>query len=389
MIKKKILIVVVFGLMVMNKSFCKTVFNRTNDDYDTIRLTKSNILNISFGELKSKSVLIGDTVDYSIRLRQSVTINADSIVLMGLLWDSVEGVNLEIKGCNIQVLKCRFTGFGKKHPSKAIWIREDGTNDNNLVSGCEFTNWGSTGFHSSCIKVGQVGANRALQGTILKNNKITNGPENKRGNNVAIQVFSPTIIRDNAITGCEDAIELKGNDNKVLFNKISQCTGDEIISNRFGSRNWVEGNVISHINSIPITIWSGQNNTFINNIVYSSARAVHIKGGEALNERARYCLVANNLFINNDRGITWDLKSYPPDHITIINNTFINNKATIDQVAFDKLDISISNNRFSDVPAVGSNSSILKVNAYIEGKTITEYLDGNHINIEQLIKKLW
>ena len=262
----------------------------------------------------------------SVFLSSEIYLNADEVVLDGLRWQDIDGNIINVRGSANTIKNCFFKRFGKNSPSKAIWLKEDGNYPDNIVENCLFEDWGSSSFHSSCVKIGQTNCSPVYTGTIIRGNTVRNGASG--GNSPAIQPFYPSLIENNIIDNCEDGIETKGSNMIIRSNIVMNCDGDEAMSNRVGSNNLFEANILFNISSYVWQIWTGENNVFRNNIIYNSERIAMIKGGYNPGENAKNVLLINNTFVNVGRGICWDLKKYPPENIQFVNNIFVGDGST-------------------------------------------------------------
>lgn len=254
---------------------------------------------------------------------RGVKLQADGVLLDGLTWEDLSGTNLEICGRDNVVRNCEFRRFGQQQPAKAIWIRETGDYGGNRVEDCLFEDWGGTTYHSSCIKIGQTGFPNAHQGTIVRGNTLRRGSVG--GNKLAIQPFCPTLIENNTIHDCEDGVETKGSRMIVRNNTIFRCFGVEAMSNRSGLDNLLEGNLLYDCPRYAWQIWTGRRNVWRNNVVVGCGQIAIIKGGDTAAHIAADDLLINNTFVNNRRGISWDLKQFPPQRIRFFNNLFVGN----------------------------------------------------------------
>ena len=250
-----------------------------------------------------------------------VNLRANDVVLEGLLWQDLNDQLLQVRGSRNVIRNCRFRRFGLSGPAKAIWIREDGSYNDTVIEGCLFEDWGGKTYHSSCVKIGQAGFGDAHSGTIVRNCILRRGAVG--GNSPALQPFCPSLLEGNTIHDCEDGIEVKGSHITVRNNTVYRCLGGEAMSNRSGSHNLFEDNLLHDIPGYAWQIWTGEQNVWRNNVIYNCGRIAHIKGGNRPGQEARDILLINNTFVGNDRGISWDLKKHPPHGIRLLNNIFV------------------------------------------------------------------
>lgn len=283
-----------------------------------------DILRVEEGEY-SGGVLEGRDVTIlgqgSVHLRGRVTLTGGGVVLHGLTWKDQDSQLLDIRSARNTVRKCVFRRFGRAGPSKAIWIRESGDYSHNTIEDCLFEDWGGTTYHSSCIKIGQHTNRDAHRGTVVRNCVFRRGAVG--GNSPAIQPFCPSLIEGNVIHDCEDGIETKGSNMVVRNNVVYRCSGGEAMSNRSGSNNLFEGNLLYDIPTYAWQIWTGGNNVWRNNVVVSCGRIAHIKGGSTSSGRAADVLLINNTFVNNERGISWHNREFAPVGVRVVNNIFV------------------------------------------------------------------
>ena len=252
------------------------------------------------------------------KLKGRLTLECNDAVLDGLSWSGHNGgAIVNIYGKRNTVRRCRFREFGQEHACKGIWIRQTGDHGDNRIEHCLFEDWTGQG-SSSCIKVSQNGSENAFTGTVIRHNVFRRG--NRPGNNTAIQIYCPTLVERNIIYDCVDGIEGKGGGNTIRNNVVFRCSGAEAMSNRDGSNNLFENNLLFE-NVLAWEIYSGSNNTWRNNIVLSCQMIGRIKRGGP--EGFRGMVVENNLFSANRRGFSWNDVTCPADHIHFRNNTFI------------------------------------------------------------------
>ena len=250
-----------------------------------------------------------------------LTLEASNVTLEGLTWEDQNSQLLDIRGARNLVRKCSFRRFGLKAASKAIWIRDTGNYSHNVIEECLFEDWGGKRYHSSCIKVGQYTNRDAHVGTIIRNCTFRRGAVG--GNNPAIQPFCAATIEGNTIHDCEDGIEVKGNHMVVRNNVVFRCFGGEAMSNRSGSGNLFEGNLLYDIPMGAWQIWTGRGNVWRNNVVVNCGRIAQLKGHNVPEARAADALIINNTFVGCTRGITWNNRKFAPVGIRILNNIFV------------------------------------------------------------------
>ena len=253
-----------------------------------------------------------------VKLDGRLTLKCNDTVIDGLNWSGHNGgAILNIYGKRNTVRRCRFREFGRNFACKGIWIRESGDHGDNCIEHCLFEDWTGHG-SSSCIKVSQNGSETAFTGTVIRKNVFCRG--NRPGNNTAIQIYCPTLVEDNIIYDCIDGIEGKGGSNTIRRNVVFRCSGAEAMSNRSGSNNLFENNLLFE-NTLAWEIYSGTNNTWRNNIVLNCQMIARIKRGGP--GGFRNMLLENNLFSANRRGFSWEDVTCPVDHIHFHKNTFI------------------------------------------------------------------
>ena len=287
------------------------------------------------GTIRRSGVTVKGGADGQVRITGRIDLRANRVALEGLTWEDVNGQSLEIRGrCNT-VRRCVFRRFGKRGASKAIWVREDGDHGLNTVEDCLFEDWGGTAYHNSCIKVGQRGHGNAFCGTVIRRNVFRHGAVG--GNNPAIQPFCPSLIEGNVIHDCEDGIEVKGSHMVVRNNTVYRCHGGEAMSNRSGSHNLFEGNLLYDIPTYAWQIWTGRANVWRNNVVARCGRIAHIKGGNSPRARAEDVLLINNTFVGNNRGISWHSRTCPPKGVRFVNNIFVGDGTSAIEPAGDGL----------------------------------------------------
>ena len=253
-----------------------------------------------------------------VKLDGRLTLKCNDSVIDGLSWSGHNGgAILNIYGKRNVVRRCRFREFGRKFACKGIWIRQTGDHGDNRIEHCLFEDWTGHG-SSSCIKVSQNGSETAFKGTVIRNNVFRRG--NRPGNNTAIQIYCPTLVEGNIIYDCVDGIEGKGGGNTIRNNVVFRCSGAEAMSNRSGSNNLFENNLLFE-NVLAWEIYSGANNTWRNNFVLNCRMIARIKRGGP--GGFRKMLLENNLFSANRRGFSFEEVTCPVDHIHFHKNTFI------------------------------------------------------------------
>ncbi len=263
-------------------------------------------------------IVLAATRPGRVRLDGRLTLKCHDTVIDGLSWSGHNGgAILNIYGKRNIVRRCRFREFGRKFACKGIWIRQTGDHGDNRIEHCLFEDWTGHG-SSSCIKVSQNGSETAFTGTVIRNNVFRRG--DRPGNNTAIQIYCPTLVENNIIYDCVDGIEGKGGGNTIRHNVVFRCSGAEAMSNRSGSNNLFENNLLFE-NTLAWEIYSGTNNIWRNNIVLNCRMIARIKRGGP--EGFRKMLLENNLFAANRRGFSWDNVTCPTDHIHFRRNTFI------------------------------------------------------------------
>ena len=273
------------------------------------------------GVITRSHITLGRAGEGKVLLTGTVSIHASHVVLEGLTWEDLNGQLVNIRGQHNVVRRCEFRRFGRTGPSKAIWIREDGDYSHCVIEQCLFEDWGNTKTHSSCIKIGQYTNRSAHRGAIVRECVFRRGAVG--GNNPAIQPFCPSIIERNVIHDCEDGVEGKGSHMVVRHNVIYRCRGGESMSNRSGSNNLFEGNLLYDIPVAPLQVWTGKGNVWRNNVVVGCNRIAHIKGGNTPQGRAVDALFIHNTFVGNGRGITWHNRQFAPTGVRFINNIFV------------------------------------------------------------------
>lgn len=252
------------------------------------------------------------------KLTGRLTLRCSDTLVEGLSWSGQNGdAVVNIYGKRNIVRKCRFREFGREYACKAIWIRQTGDHGDNRIEHCLFEDWTGHG-SSSCIKVSQNGSENAFTGTVIRHNVFRRG--DRPGNNTAIQIYCPTLVEGNIIYDCVDGIEGKGGGNTIRNNVVFRCSGAEAMSNRSGSNNRFENNLLFE-NTLAWEIYSGSNNTWRNNLVLNCRMIARIKRGGPNGFRGM--LVEKNLFCANRRGFSWEGVACPADHIHFKNNTFI------------------------------------------------------------------
>jgi len=252
------------------------------------------------------------------KLTGRLTLRCDDTLIEGLSWSGQNGgAVVNIYGKRNIVRKCCFREFGRKYACKGIWIRQTGDHGDNRIEHCLFEDWTGHG-SSSCIKVSQDGSEKAFTGTVIRHNIFRRG--NRSGNNTAIQIFCPTLVEGNIIYDCVDGIEGKGGGNTIRDNVVFRCSGAEAMSNRSGSNNRFENNLLFE-NTLAWEIYSGSNNTWRKNLVLNCRMIARIKRGGPNGFRGM--VVEENLFSANRRGFSWEDVTCPADHIHFRNNTFI------------------------------------------------------------------
>jgi len=263
-------------------------------------------------------IVVAATRPGRVRLDGRLTLRCNDTVIDGLSWSGHNGgAILNIYGKRNIVRRCRFREFGRKFACKGIWIRQTGDHGDNRIEHCLFEDWTGHG-SSSCIKVSQNGSETAFTGTVIRNNVFRRG--NRPGNNTAIQIYCPTLVENNIIYDCVDGIEGKGGGNTIRHNVVFRCSGAEAMSNRSGSNNLFENNLLFE-NTLAWEIYSGTNNIWRNNVVLNCRMIARIKRGGP--GGFRKMLLENNLFAANRRGFSWDDVTCPADHIHFHKNTFI------------------------------------------------------------------
>ncbi len=360
----------IISLFIQHNSYSQ-IYVQDGDDIISIinNITPNTTIYVSDGNYNGGVItnsgnitLIGSEQSF---FNSKIYINADNFRIKDFKWLNVNGFLIEIRGKNNLISKCEFSGFGNISTSKAIWIRNEisvtDNHSNNVIDNCIFKNWGKTSQtgSNSCVKVGQTNPSQIFQGTIIRNNKFIDGPlPNNTENQTAIQLFCPTLVENNIIKNSYDAIEVKGSNNIIRKNIISECHGAEILSNRSGSNNIFEGNIIHDNENEGIHIWSGENNIFRNNIVYNCKIIARIKGakynldGTISDTEANNVSIYNNTFYNNERGIIWDPGNgnplNPPQNIKIVNNIFFGMgiNSAIENTYFNPSVTKCSNNLF-------------------------------------------
>ena len=264
-----------------------------------------------------------------------VNLRANDVVLEGLLWQDLNDQLLQVRGSRNVIRNCRFRRFGLSGPAKAIWIREDGSYNDTVIEGCLFEDWGGKTYHSSCVKIGQAGFGDAHSGTIVRNCILRRGAVG--GNSPALQPFCPSLLEGNTIHDCEDGIEVKGSHMVVRDNVVYRCHGGEAMSNRSGSHNLFEGNLLTDIPTYAWQIWTGRANVWRNNVVARCGRIAHIKGGNRPSQRAEDALLINNTFVGNHRGVSWHNRTCPPRNVRFVNNIFVGTGSSAIEPAGDGL----------------------------------------------------
>lgn len=250
-----------------------------------------------------------------------LVIRANNVTLDGLTWRGVNGTNVSIYGKNNVIRNCSIIEFGKDAASKGIWIRPGGDYSNNVIEGCVFDDWGSPAHHSSGIKIGQSGTAPTSSNNVIRGNRFTNGASG--GNSPAIQIFFPSIVEDNVIDGCEDGIEVKGSNNIIRHNMITNCDGGEILSNRFGNNNLYEGNCIVRNAGFGLTVSIGVNNTWSNNVIYDNERIAHITSSGDKTGSIKNLWFDGNIFVgNNQRGVSFNEREISVADVIFTNNIF-------------------------------------------------------------------
>ena len=287
------------------------------------------------GTIRRSGVTVHGGGDGMVCVTGTIDLRADRVVLDGLTWEDRNGQCLEIRGRGNVVRRCVFRRFGKRGASKGIWIREDGDHGRNTIEDCLFEDWGGTAYHRSCIKIGQQGHSNAFCGTVVRRNTFRHGAVG--GNNPAIQPFCPSLIEANTIHDCEDGIEVKGSHMVVRNNTVYRCHGGEAMSNRSGSHNLFEGNLLTDIPTYAWQIWTGRANVWRNNVVARCGRIAHIKGGNRPSQRAEDALLINNTFVGNHRGVSWHNRTCPPRNVRFVNNIFVGTGSSAIEPAGDGL----------------------------------------------------
>ena len=263
-------------------------------------------------------IVLAATRPGRVRLDGRLTLKCNDTVIDGLSWSGHNGgAILNIYGKRNIVRRCRFREFGRKFACKGIWIRQTGDHGDNRIEHCLFEDWTGHG-SSSCIKVSQNGSETAFTGTVIRNNVFRRG--NRPGNNTAIQIYCPTLVEHNIIYDCVDGIEGKGGDNTIRHNVVFRCSGAETMSNRSGSNNLFENNLLFE-NTLAWEIYSGSNNTWRKNTVLNCQMIARIKRGGP--GGFRKMLLEHNLFSANRRGFSFEDVTCPVDHIHFHKNTFI------------------------------------------------------------------
>ncbi len=313
------------------------------------------------GTIRSDGVAIQSEEQGTVRITSPVRLRASNVTLEGLLWENMDGHLIEVYGRANQIRKCTFRGFGKKKPSKAIWIRETGDHGDNVIEDCLFEDWGGLSYHSSAVKISQQGHGDAFSGTIVRRNTIRNFAVG--GNNPGIQPFAPSLIENNVIHDGEDGVEVKGSRMVVRGNTVYNMRGSEAMSNRSGSDNLFEANTLYNIHTYAWQIWTGGRNVWRNNVVHGCNRIAHIKGGDSRDAAAVDVLLINNTFYQNDRGVSWDLKRFPPRDVRFYNNIFVGDGSSEIESAGDGLYKEDSNLFYQfDAPRLPGSRSIVGAN---------------------------
>lgn len=266
---------------------------------------------------RDRIVLLADKPGQA-HLGGRLTLRCHDSVIDGLNWSGQNGgAVVNIYGKRNVVRRCRFQEFGRKYACKGIWIRQTGDHGFNRIEHCLFEDWTGHG-SSSCIKVSQNGSEQAFRGTVIRNNVFRRG--NRPGNNTAIQIYCPTLVEGNIIYDCVDGIEGKGGGNVFRNNVVFRCSGAEAMSNRSGSNNLFENNLLFE-NVLAWEIYSGNKNTWRNNIVLNCRMIARIKRGGPGGFQGM--LLEQNLFSANRRGFSFEGVTCPADHIHFHKNTFI------------------------------------------------------------------
>ena len=257
------------------------------------------------------------------KFRSGVSVQADGVTLEGLTWAEMDGQLLEIRASDVTVRRCQFRLFGLDEgvAAKAIWIREDAAYNNTLIEDSLFEDWGNPTEHSSCIKVSQLDGAQPT-GTVIRNNLFRDGVVG--GNNVAVQLFAPTLVEGNEIYFVEDGIEVKGSGSTIRGNLLHHNFGYEQLSNRSGSNNLFENNIVHDTQGPMAWVAEGSNIVYRNNLFFHNGDGMRLTGlvpdqyAQITNIQ-----IVNNVFYDNVRELTTDSRQTdPPQQISLLNNAF-------------------------------------------------------------------
>lgn len=279
------------------------------------------------GRIKANGITLLGNTNGTVRMTGGLALEAQFVTLDGLTWDHVSGNQIGIVGRSNLIRRCTFSGFAKRSAAKGIYIYP-GDFGGNIIEDCLFEDWGRKTDSSSCIKVGQYTARDAHRGTIIRRNVFRHGAVG--GNSTAIQLFCPTLVENNLIHDVEDGMEIKGSGMVIRSNTVFRCLGGEAMSNRSGSNNLFENNLLYDIPAYAWQVYRGTNCVWRNNTMVNCGQIAQFKGAAYSNASifipgppdAYELLFVSNTFVNCRRGFSWyNKRSFPPT-VKIQNNIF-------------------------------------------------------------------